>query len=750
MFSLLPSKREPGALSARGFSIRTRLIALVLAVLLPALCAAAWVLGLTYRMERESSEHVLEETTRALSMVLDRELTQRAVVVRALASSSLLDTAPQLSPAALRDFDQQARRTLTGLEGWLELRSADQVLVNTRQPSSTRPRAGPRLALVDRPMIQPLRQDAALGIQYAALVQPVLREGQAVLNLSLTMLPNEFQRIIDEQRLPAGWLAAIIDNQGRVVARHPGGGVHTGRAATADLKAHLDAEREGLMHSVSLDGHPVTLYFHTSPQGWTYVTGMSREQFEGAVPRAVLQVAAAMLALLVISLIAAAWVARRIVQPIHTIEQMALDLREGRPLRRTRTGLLECDQVALALHDAGHAIRHARIELERQVSDAVERTRKLEQRASHNHRVEALGRLTGGIAHEFNNLLGIISNCAHLMRRLAPAPAIQPAIDATLSAVDTGSRLTQHLLRFAGRQTVHPHMLQLQTFLPETAELLRTLLDRRVTLTTEVDDNTPAVRLDPSELELSLINLALNAREAIPAHGHLWLRAAPAEPDDLEGLPSGSYVRITLRDDGHGMDDTVAHRAFEPFFSTREPHEVAGLGLSQVYGFCLQAGGRARLESMPGLGTTVTLVLPAHTGEPADARAGLPASPAAIAGTRLLLVEDNEALGEATAAVLRSYGCDVVCAAGAEDALRLIDTPPGFDVVVTDVLMPGKMDGVALANHLRQILPQLPVVLISGHHGDTVPPPGVRLLRKPCPPEVLAGAIGEAIAQRPL
>ncbi|MGQ3183689.1 MAG: hypothetical protein ACT6R7_17365, partial [Brevundimonas aurantiaca] len=174
----------------------------------------------------------------------------------------------------------------------------------------------------------------------------------AVLNLSLTMLPNEFQRIIDEQRLPAGWLAAIIDNQGRVVARHPGGGVHIGRPATADLKAHLDAEREGLMHSVSLDGHPVTLYFHTSPQGWTYVTGMSREQFEGTVPRAVLQVAAAMLALLVVSLIAAAWVARRIVQPIHTIEQMALDLREGRPLRRTRTGLLECDQVALALHDA--------------------------------------------------------------------------------------------------------------------------------------------------------------------------------------------------------------------------------------------------------------------------------------------------------------------------------------------------------------------------------------------------------------
>jgi signal transduction histidine kinase len=749
MFSPLPSKHEPDALSTRGFSIRTRLIALVLAVLLPALCAAVWVLGQTYRLEREASERVLEETTRALSMVLDRELAQRAVVARALSSSSLLDSAPNLSPKALRDFDAQARRTLTGMEGWLELRNADRVLINTRLPPEATSRPGPLPKLLDRPTVQPMRQDTPNGIQYAALVQPVLRDGLPVLNLSLTVLPREFQRIVDGQHLPPGWLAAIIDSQGRVVARHPGGGVHIGRPATPDLKAHLDADREGLMQSVSLDGDPVSLYFHTSPQGWTYVTGMSRAQFEGTVPRAVLQMAGAMLALLVVSLIAAAWVARRIVTPIQTIRQMALDLREGRPLRRTRTGLLECDQVALALHDAGHAIRHARIELENQVASAVDRTRSLEQRASHNHRVEALGRLTGGIAHEFNNLLGIISNCAHLMRRLAPPAQLQPAIDATLSAVDTGSRLTQHLLRFAGRQTVHPRVLHLNAFLPEAAELLRTLLDRRIELTTAVDEATPAVRVDPSELELSLINLALNAREAIAGHGHLWLQAAPADPHELEGLPAGAYARIAVRDDGSGMDDTVAGRAFEPFFSTREPNEVAGLGLSQVYGFCLQAGGRARLESKPGLGTTVTLLLPAHTDKRDEARAALPTLPASIADARILLVEDNEALCEITATMLRSYGCEVVCTASAEDALRLIDTPPGFDAVVSDVLMPGQMDGVALANHLRQILPQLPLVLISGHHGDTSPPAGVRLLQKPCPPDVLVGAIKAAIAQRP-
>lgn len=608
MLSPLPTKHEPLALSIRGFSLQTRLILLVLAVLLPALCAAVWVLGLTYRLERESSEHLLAETTRALSLVLDRDLAQRAMAVRALASSSPLDRAPDLSPTALRRFGQQARHTLAGFDGWLELRSADRVLFSTR-PSPRGPR-GTLPALVDSPVIEPLQRDAATGALYVALVQPILREGTPVLNLSLTVLPQEFQRIVDEQRLPEGWLAAILDNQGRVVARHPGSATHTGRPATADLQAHLSTEREGLVHSVSLDGNPVTLYFHTSARGWTYLTGMSRAQFEGAIPRALLQVGLAMLTLLVVSLLAAAWVARRIVRPIHTIKQMALDLREGRPLQRTRTGLLECDDVALAMHDAGHAIRHARDELQRQVSEAVERTRGLEQRASHNHRVEALGRLTSGIAHEFNNLLGIVSNSAHLMRRLAPPPQLQPPIDTTLNAVATGSRLTQHLLRFAGRQTVHPRVLQLQTFLPETADLLRTLLDHRIDVSAAVDPATPPVRVDPSELELSLINLALNARDAIEGHGHLRLTAERADTPDLEGLPAGTYVRITVRDDGRGMDEAVARHAFEPFFSTHEPNEVAGLGLSQVYGFCLQAGGRALLESQPARGTTVTLVLP--------------------------------------------------------------------------------------------------------------------------------------------
>ena len=641
-----PATHKPALahMATRGFSIRTRLIALVLAALLPALWADLWVMNLTHRLEREASARLLEKTTQALSMVLDRELAPRP------------DAAP--------------------------------------------------------------------------------------------VLPGDLQRIIDAQHLANDWRAAIIDRQGRVVARHPNNTEYTGRLITPELQAHISAHGEGLLDTISLDGQPVTIYFSTSPQGWTYVTGMSRERFQGLVPKAVFHVGMGLLLLLVVSLMGAVWVARGIVRPIQTIKQMALDLREGRRVASERTGLLECDQVALAMGEAARSIQQARDELERQVSAAVERTHQLEQHVSHNQRVEALGRLTGGLAHEFNNLLGIIGNSAHLMRRQSTAPGLTPAIDATLRAVDTGGRLTQHLLRFAGRQSVRPCALSLQHFLPEAGELLRALLGRRIELLTSVDADTPPVFVDPNELELALINLALNARDAIEGHGQLQLHATLADTTECEGLPSQRCVRITVRDDGPGMEAAIAQRVFEPFFSTKPPHEGTGLGLSQVYGFCQQAQGRVRLQSTPRLGTTVTLVLPAHSHTPDAGHPALPHRPS-IDHARVLLIEDNAALREATRALLHAYGCEVVAAVDAHEALERIDTHPDIDVVLSDVVMPGDMDGIALANHLRQKLPHLPVVLISGHAGDAPLPPGVALLHKPCAPDTLVAALEHAMGQHP-
>lgn len=714
--------------------------------MVPGLVAALWVLSLTYRMEREANERLLKETARAVSMVLDGELAGRRAVVRALSLSRMLDGGPEIAPDTLQAFDLQARRTMQGLKGWLEVQTADKVLLDTRWPLGGLPPA-PLLAtdgMADSPVVKPLAVDARQGY-HAALVQPVERNGATVLNLKLTVLPEEMQAVIDQQRLAPDWVGAVLDSDGRVVARHPGGVRFAGRPATPDLMARLAVEREGLMESVSLDGKPVMAYFSTSPQGWTYITAMPMETFEGIAPKAVVNVGLGAMLLLALALLGLSRVARSIVEPILALKSAAARMASGGVVEAVPTGISECDEVAMAIAKASRSLRESHADLERQVAAAVAQTRVAEQRLSNVQRVEALGRLTGGVAHDFNNLLGVISNCAHLMQRRVSAPELAAPIAATLRAVESGSRLTQHLLRFAGRQAVQPRTVYLADSLPEIAELMKSVLGSRIRLSIEVDPGISPIFVDPSELELSLVNLALNARDAVAAQGEVWVRAAHAERQDAAGLPPGDYVLITLSDNGSGIDEATAKRVFEPFFSTKPTEQGSGLGLSQVYGFCLQAGGTARLDSTPGLGTTVSLLLPTKNASNAtEPGMLLPAPGADLEGIRVLLIDDNESLRDVTAALLASFGCEVQSCSTGEQALRLVHEH-NFDVVLSDVLMPGGMDGVTLARRLRQELPQLPVVLISGHIGDVSLTDGFRMLRKPCTPEALVAVLHDAV-----
>lgn len=727
-------------------SIRSRLVLLVLAILLPSLVAGLWVVGLTFRLARDTNQRHLEDTARALSMVLDLELAKRSGVVRGLALSRMLDAAPNLAPGTLRAFDEQARRTLTGLEGWLEMRSADRVFINTRLTPGELPRSPAPAALaplVDRPQIQPLRENDQLGIYHAALVQPVLREGRAVLNLTLTVMPHEFQRIIDQQKINEQWVAAILDSEGRLVARHPGGAAHAGRYATDELRRRLSTEREGLLHTKSLEGNDITIFFSTSAQGWTYVTGMPTSRFEGVVPEDVRNAALATLLILALAIAAALGVSRSIVRPIHAIKQLALGMRDGGTVHADPTGITECDEVAQALERASQSIQGAQVELEQRVAEAVALTRNAEQRMSHSHRLEALGRLTGGVSHDFNNLLGVISNSAHLMLRKTSDPELTSALEACLRAVGTGSRLTQHLSRFAGRQPVRPCVIHLAIFLPEAADLIRALLGRHVKLTVVIDPSTPTLFADPNELELALINLALNARDAIAERGQVELRTWRAEPEDCAELDQDDCVVVSVTDDGRGMGEDIIKRVFEPFFSTKDPLQATGLGLSQVYGFCRQSGGTVRINSTPGLGTTVSMVLPASgASEPTIPSTG---TRPCIMGARVLLVDDNEELRGVTAALLASYGCEVVSSSSPQEALRILQTNGNIDVVLTDVLMPGPMDGVALAKQVRELMPALPVVLISGHRGNAEDL-DFPFIQKPCTPETLVAALEKAMA----
>lgn len=751
------SARRPGEGGRRPppmtLSIRTRLMLLVLAVLLPGMVAALWVAWQAWQDGSDLLVRHMRDNARALSMVVDRELAQRATIARVLSLSRMLDSAPEVDPGQLLLLEAQARRAMQGLDGWVTLNTQEFEMFSTRdQPRPggplrlMRPRPPGSPPLLDRPMIGGLESDPTGGPMRAAIVQPVERGGRTLANFLVTILPQELQQIIDHQGLPADWTAAVVDGRGTVVARSPGGLRHSGRSISPQLAAMMQRYDEALFQGENLDGQPVMAYFSTSPQGWTFIITVPRELLSGGQMRALTPVLMGALVLLMLGLAGALWVGLRITRPLDDLTSMAQALQSGRQVQSQPTGIDECDHVARALASASDSVHRARIELEQRVNDAVERTREAEQLSSRSQRIAALGRLTGGVAHDFNNLLGVISNSAHLIQRHTSNETLQVPIGAILRSVEVGSRLTQHLLRFAGRQPVRPQALDLVSTLQDLRELLTTVLGKRVELTLELQPATRMVTVDPAELELALINIALNARDAINGTGRVRIEVRDALAHETEGLARGDYALIAVTDNGPGIPEDMLPRVFEPFFTSKPMGKATGLGLSQVMGFCVQAGGSARIASPPGGGTTVTLLLPARGSAAGPTPAASAPDLSALAGVRVLLVEDNEDLSRVTATLLRSFSCQVICAYDADDALRRFGTGAGIDVVLSDVMMPGAMDGATLVRALRALRPGLPAVLISGYSAALTDEPSFIVLRKPCSPAQLLDGLRRAMA----
>ena len=402
------------------------------------------------------------------------------------------------------------------------------------------------------------------------------------------------------------------------------------------------------------------------------------------------------------------------------------------------TGLAYVSWLALQRtrrHEAVWSLWQAEMQRRQQVEGALVQSQKL----------EALGQLTGGVAHDFNNLLGVVSNNVYLLKRLHPDVGATQPVAAIARATASGVKLTRQLLSFARKHALNPQALQLQQWLPAAGDLLRTTLGSRIALSIDVDPQVAAIEVDASELEIALINLVVNAKHAMPDGGSLRIvaggLAVPAAGDPQPG------VLIEVIDRGSGIAPEVLSRVFEPFFTTKAPGDGTGLGLSQVYGLCVQAGGNARVTSELGMGTTVSMIFPARNPAVAATDDATPAVPARLQG-RVLMVEDNVDLATAQEALLRSVGLQVQCASQGDIAAEMAERDvTAYDVVLSDVMMPGSMDGIDLAFRLRRTRPGLPVILVTGYakQVEKAARAGFVVLGKPTEPGILFAELGRAL-----
>ncbi|MBY9062530.1 response regulator [Sphingomonas yunnanensis] len=363
---------------------------------------------------------------------------------------------------------------------------------------------------------------------------------------------------------------------------------------------------------------------------------------------------------------------------------------------------------------------------------------------------EAIGHLTGGVAHDFNNLLAvIIGNLDMLSRRMPEDPRISRLVTNALEAADRGAALTQRLLAFARRQNLRPEATDIPNLVRGMTDLLQRSLGPRVRLSTHFPPDLPAVLVDAHQLELALLNVAVNARDAIPGGGTIEVRASPVDvpPTSVVGLAPGRFVRLSISDDGIGMDEATLARATDPFFTTKEVGKGTGLGLSMVHGLAAQSGGQLVITSRLTAGTTVDLYLPAtRMSDMAALTCEEPSCAEPGAAMTILVVDDEPLVLENTAALLEELGHTVRLAASGPIALAQMEAGLRVDVLVTDQMMPG-MTGTLVAQRARLLQPGLKVLIVSGYAeiGDREK---LRfpLLQKPFDRSALARAVRQLVA----
>ncbi|WLG53409.1 ATP-binding protein [Pseudomonas sp. FP1742] len=437
--------------------------------------------------------------------------------------------------------------------------------------------------------------------------------------------------------------------------------------------------------------------------------------------------------------------------PVTLISLVTTALRGRRRQYEARDRLIDLSQSELRLQNTLET-------LEQQVEERTAQLRHNEEALRQSQKMEAVGQLTGGIAHDFNNMLtGIIGSLELLRRRLARGRTedLDSLIDLGVTSANRAAGLTHRLLAFSRRQSLDSKPVEMNVLVASMDELLQRSINESIHLEMQLDDQLWVAEADPNQLESALLNLVLNARDAMPDGGKLLVKTSNQHLDAQytqahNNLQPGDYIVLSVTDTGYGMPESTINRAFDPFFTTKPIGQGTGLGLSMIYGFSKQSGGHVTIHSEVGKGTTVSLFLPRFQGELVqDTQVDLQHAPYAREGETVLIVEDDPAVRVLVSAVLSELGYAFVEAGDADSALPILDSGQRIDLLISDVGLPG-MNGRQLAEIGRQYRPDLKVLFITGYAEHAAVrggflDPGMQMITKPFTFDLLTAKVREMI-----
>ncbi|MFN4282510.1 MAG: ATP-binding protein [Alphaproteobacteria bacterium] len=773
----------------RPLSTQAHLLLLAVALVGPLLVFTGLILLRFADAERERIEQDVRDTVSQLTVAVDRELVGLQYTLLALAN------APSIEQEDFATFHGFAAEVAKARDATIVLRDADsRQVINTSLPWGAPVPAGTTLRDADieaRTTGSTVVSDYFFGLQVKrpsfAVVTPVMSGGTAKYFLSLSVSTRQIDDVIQRASLPEAYVISIVDRRRTVLARshRPDDFVGT---PSRDILLSAD-NASGAIVGENIEGEKtVTFYQRAQLSGW--IVSVS-------VPRVALDrpLADSLLILLMIGALCAlvsvlgAWIAARAFsRPLGKLARNAAALARGQAVVSVPSNVAEIAVIDRIMTEGAAELRERTAERDRAEAAlqslnqsleglVAERTEALRQtnarllsemqlreesedRLRQLQKMEAVGQLTGGIAHDFNNMLAVILGSLRLMqRRLARGESdVQKYIDGAVDGAERAAKLTARLLAFARQQSLSPAVVDPNKMISGMSELLRRSISESVHIETVLAGGLWRTHVDPSQLENALLNLAVNARDAMPEGGRLTIETSNADLDARyaaahSDVAAGQYVLIAVTDTGAGMPPQVIARAFDPFFTTKSAGQGTGLGLSQVHGFIKQSGGHVKIYSEVGQGTTIKLYLPRFLGdaerEQAPAGVSLPLSQT---HETVLVVEDEESVRNVTVDMLAELGYRVLQADGAIAGLAQLDAHPEVTLLFTDVVMPD-VNGRKLADEAKKRRPDLKVLFTTGYTRNAIVhngvlDAGVHLIVKPFTIEALAQKLEEIFRKR--